>query len=45
MVISEDCSICEETLAKRNEDAYLPSFHLSTVELRYKLQQKLDCVT
>ena len=45
MLISEDYLICEEytlrihienTLAKCNEDAYLPSLHLSTVELRYK---------
>ncbi len=28
-----------------NEDAYLPSFHLSTVELRCKLQEKLYRVT
>ena len=33
------------TLAKCNEDAYLPSLHLSTVELRCKLQEKLHRVT
>ena len=31
----------KNTLAKCNEDAYLPSLHLSTVELRCKLQEKL----
>jgi hypothetical protein len=45
MLISEDCLICEETLAKCNEDAYLPSLHLSTLELRCKLQEKLHRVT
>ena len=30
---------------KTNEDAYLPSLHLSTVELRCKLQEKLHRVT
>ena len=29
----------KNTLAKCNEDAYLPSLHLSTVELRCKLQE------
>ena len=35
----------KSTLAKCNEDAYLPSLHLSTVELRCKLQEKLHRVT
>ena len=35
----------KNTLAKCNEDAYLPSLHLSTVELRCKLQEKLNRVT
>ncbi len=35
----------KNTLAKYNEDAYLPSLHLSTVELRFKLQEKLHRVT
>ena len=35
----------KNTLAKCNEDAYLPSLHLSTVELRCKLQEKLHRVT
>ena len=43
MLRSEDCLICEE--AKCIEDAYLPSLHLSTVELRCKLQEKLPRVT
>ena len=45
MLISEDCLICEETLAKCNEDEYLPSLHLLTVELRCQLQEKLHRVT
>ncbi len=45
MLISEDCLICEEyILAKCNEDAYLTSLHLSTVELRCKLREKLHRV-
>ena len=43
MLISEDCLIIE--LAKCNEDAYLPSLHLSTVELCCNLQEKLHRVT
>ncbi len=46
MLISEDCLICEEyTLAKCNEDMYLLSLHLSTVELHRKLREKLHRVT
>ena len=48
MLISEDCLInyVRNTLAKCNEDAYLPSLHLSTVlELRRKLREKLRRVT
>ena len=37
--------LTENTSAKCNEDAYLPSLHLSTVELRCKLQEKLHRVT
>ena len=35
----------KNTLAKCKEDAYLPSLHLSTVEMRCKLQGKLHRVT
>ena len=35
----------KNTLAKCNEEACLPSLHLSTVELRRKLQEKLHRVT
>ncbi len=35
----------KNTLAKCNEDAYFPSLHLSTVELRRKLEEKLHGVT
>ena len=34
----------KNTLAKCNEDAYLPSLHLSKVELRCKFQEKLHGV-
>ncbi len=37
--------ISEKTLAKCNKDAYLPSLHVLTVELRCKLQEKLHHVT
>ena len=46
MVISEDCLICEEYIRKMYyKDAYLASLHLSAVELRCKLQEKLHRVT
>ena len=45
MLIREDCLICENTLAKCNKDAYSLSLHLSTVDLRCKLQEKLHRVT
>ena len=35
----------KNALAKRIEDAYLPSLHLSTVELRCELREKLHRVT
>lgn len=35
----------KKALAKCNEDAYFPILHLSRVELRCKLQAKLQCVT
>ncbi len=35
----------KSALAKCNEDAYLPSLHLSTVESRCKLQGNLHRVT
>ena len=45
MLISVECLICEEYMANFNEDAYLPILHLSRVELRCKLQEKLHRVT
>ena len=34
MLISKECLYLKNTLAKCDEDAYLPILHLSTVELR-----------
>ena len=48
MLISEDVLICEGYISKMFwsfGDAYLPSLHLSTVELCCKLQEKLYRVT
>ena len=48
MLISEECIIImhvKNTLEKRYEDVYLPILHLSRVEMRCKLQEKLHRVT
>ncbi len=38
-------TVVKNKLANCNEDAYLPSLHLSIIELRCKLQEKLHRVT
>ena len=46
MLISEDCLIREEERITKmyNKDAYLATLHQSTVELRWKFQEKLHRV-
>lgn len=44
MLFSEEC-LMKKTSAHCNEDAYFSILHLSKVELRRKLQEKLKHVT